>query len=405
MAKGKASGSIGPLHLHDIADSSYDLILFNLMPGKAAENFHRRCALSLGVKEGKAVSCRFGQVDIRGTAYDYEIQDTPEQMEFSPDAFSGTVSFNADTLDGARASFSLTLSGRRVADFAAGTWKGKYSLEDGKSEEISGFFRGNMRKGAYISAVAGDDRPWFVPARDFKPLLPAEHPRLFFRKSDLPELRRRAETDEGKKIIARLRQLLNGSDGESLPTLYNPATLAYDKNNFKAKPGAYSMSHAAGFGFLFQLTGDRRYADLARQCLEKGFAGQRNHDDRYAWVAPGGELRAGPSIGWTAVAYDLCFEAWDAEYRQKVALAIQNYADTKGGEWNNPEGITLRKMVLTPKQGPGSNHFGAVAGGCGLAVLALKGDPGTDNELLAKYDEVLQRQAIRNLSAGFGDGG
>jgi len=36
----------------------------------------------------------------------------------------------------------------------------------------------------------------------------AGHPRLFFKKSDLPEIRRRAATPEGKIIVAKLHELL-----------------------------------------------------------------------------------------------------------------------------------------------------------------------------------------------------
>ncbi|MBN1442329.1 MAG: hypothetical protein JXA90_06445, partial [Planctomycetes bacterium] len=118
-----------------------------------------------------------------------------------------------------------------------------------------------------------------------------------------------------------------------------------------------------------------------------------------------GELRAGPSLGWTAAAYDLCHDAWDEAFRRRIALAIQDYADREGGEWNEPEGITLEKMVLQPRQGPRSNHFGAVVGGSGLAVLAIRGDPGTDGERLELYLRVLERQVVRHLSAGWGDGG
>lgn len=402
---GEIIGSAGPIRATTLADESYDLAVYNLIPGKTNDNFHRRRSLSLGVKNAKVISARVGQMDMRHNAYDYEVADTPGDFTLSPDSFAGQVAFATQTLDGSLVRFKLDLRGQRVHDFAAGAWKATYVGDDGVAHEQSGYFKGNIRKGAFENTAARDDRPWFAEVKNFQPPQPGEHPRLFFRKADLPELRRRAQTPEGKQMIARLRRQLNGSDGESMPTILNPAKQAYEKNGFKDQVGAYTVSHAAGFGFLYQLTGDRKYADLARQCIEKAFEGQRSSDDRYSWVAPGGELRAGPSIGWTAVGYDLCYDAWPEEFRRKVALAIQYYSDTKGGEWNNPEGITLAKMVLTPRQGPGSNHFGAVVGGCGLAVLAIKDDPGTDRELLNKYLDSLERQVTRQLSAGWGDGG
>jgi hypothetical protein len=44
------------------------------------------------------------------------------------------------------------------------------------------------------------DGPIPLPVEGFKALEPGEHPRLFFRKADLPELRKRAETPEGKAV-------------------------------------------------------------------------------------------------------------------------------------------------------------------------------------------------------------
>ena len=186
--------------------------------------------------------------------------------------------------------------------------------------------------------------------------------------------------------------------------VWNTALMLVDPAGLAAKNGKLAGTVIVTL-VLYQLTGDKKYADFARQCVEKAWAGQRDADDRYSWVAPGGELRAGPSVGWYAAAYDLCYDAWDDAFRRKVALAIQNYDGHGGGEWNKPEEITLGKMVLTPKQGPGSNHFGAVVGGCGLAVLAITGDPGADNDLLDKYASILERQVMRHLSAGWGDGG
>ena len=402
---GEIVGSVGPIQQAALDDESYELAFYNLIPGATADNFQRRRAISLGVKGGEIVSARIGQMDLRHNAFDFEEFVTPRDFTVKPDTFSGKLAFDTATLDGNRAQFRVSIAGRRVAMFLSGSWKGTVTTEDGASREAEGFFRGNVRPGAFVSNQIRSDLPWYVDVKGFQPPKPGEHPRLFFRKSDLPELRHRAETAEGKQIVKRLRELLNGSDGETMPVVYNSAKQAYEKNNFKERPGTFTISHAAGYGFLHQLTGDRKYADLARECLEKSWDGQRSGDDRYAWVAPGGELRAGPSLGWHAVAYDLCYDAWPDDFRKKVALAIQDYADVKGGEWNNPEGITLRKMVLTPKQGPGSNHFGAVVGGCGLAVLAIASDPGTDEALVKKYVSVLERQVVRHLSAGWGDGG
>ena len=72
------------------------------------------------------------------------------------------------------------------------------------------------------NVVNAGDGPWPAPVKGFVPPEPGEHPRLLFRRSDLPQLRKRAQTPEGKAILKRLREQLNGSDGESTPTEFNP---------------------------------------------------------------------------------------------------------------------------------------------------------------------------------------
>lgn len=384
-------------------DVSYDLALYDFLPTPGLDAQHGRLALSLGLRKAGLVSARLGKMDIRHRAYDYEALPLPaasDAFTATPDTFSLTIPLTIPDLEGNKRVFTLLLEGRRVVNWLVGEWR----TNDGRS----GWFRGNAAAGTFLpesSSSAADTRPWFIPVASHRPFAPGEHPRLFFRKSDLPELRRRAATPEGQIILARLRELLDGGDA-SLPWLdFNPATRAYENNKFRPRPGSYSISHAAGHGFLYQLSGDTRHAELARACVDAALAGQRNHDDRYAYVAPGGELRAGPTLGWLAVAYDLCYDAWPEDYRRHVARALFNYADQRGGEWNTPEGITFRRMVLTPKHGPASNHFGAVVGGCGLVTLALLDDPGLDQSLLRRYLAILQRNVIRHLSAGWGDGG
>src|SRR5262249_40879047 len=44
-------------------------------------------------------------------------------------------------------------------------------------------------------------------------------------------------------------------------------------------------------------------------------------------------------------------------------------------------------------------------GGAGLAVLAIKGDPGTDDKLLTKYLDGVEKSTVRALTQGFGDHG
>jgi hypothetical protein len=387
----------------ELDNVTYGITFQGLIPGGKETDNQRRLWVGLGIKGGKVISARAGPMTMRHEPYDLQFIETPESVQVSKDGAGGRISIPYTSFDGEAVTLNVEFKGGRVQGFLSGTYTAACATAEGKETKIECTWDGMVRTGAVESQFVKDERPWFVAVRDWKPVEPGEHPRLFFRKSDLPELKRRAETAEGKVILARLRELLGG--GEQMPTSFNPAKKAYDESKFNAVPGSYSISHAAGFGFLYQLTGDRKYADLARQCVELAWQGQRNHDDRYSWVAPGGELRAGPSLGWYALAYDLCYDAWDEAFRIKFAQAVQNYDDKEGGEWAKPEGISMRKLALAPKLGPNSNHYGAVCGGTGLAILAIKGDPGTDKELIGKYDEALQRALTRNLTGGFGDGG
>jgi hypothetical protein len=242
--------------------------------------------------------------------------------------------------------------------------------------------------------------PWPAAAKDFVPVEPGEHPRLLFRKGDLPRLRNAAETPEGKALLRRLRVCLNGSDGESLPTVYGekgPVQQDGAGNLADAPPGAYTFSHTAGYGLLYQLTGDRKYAELGRRCMEKALEGQRDRDRRYSFRAPYGALRAGPSLGWTALGYDLCYDGWDPEFRQKVARAIAEYDEGKF--------MTLAELARGARHHPGSNHWGLQVGGAALALLAVMNDPGVDMGKIGPLLDAGSKAMIRNLTEGFGDGG
>jgi len=262
--------------------------------------------------------------------------------------------------------------------------------------------------GAVVLATAAgaEDRPWPAPVEGFVAPAANEHPRLFFRRADLPALRERAKTPEGAAIVARLKTLLGG--GEAMPERVNPQTRAYEKNE-PMPEGTYSISHAAGFGLLYQLTGDRKYADLGRQCFEKAWEGVRDSDSeaRYAWVAPGGCLRAGPTLAWYALGYDLCFDGWPEDFRKRCAAEIQDYTQSEKGKGAEGKGeaITLERLAVKPKHPPGSNHYGAQIGGAVIALLAIRGDDGTDPARIEKWLAAAEKNLLVEMTQGWGDHG
>jgi hypothetical protein len=231
-------------------------------------------------------------------------------------------------------------------------------------------------------ALAGEGGgPWPAPVPGWKMPAPGEHPRLFFRKSDIPALRERAKTPEGQAILKRLRQQLNGSDGETL-----------------CPPEMWTISHVAGYGFLYVITGEKKYADLGRRAMELSLAGaKRKEDTRYAFKGADGALRAGPALGWHALGYDLCYDGWDEAFRNKVRDALQFY--------NDGPNKSLEELVRGSRLGPHSNHWGMQIGGGAMALLALMNDPGVDMARLNPLLEVSQKCFIRKLTEGYGDGG
>ena len=218
---------------------------------------------------------------------------------------------------------------------------------DGKlSGAYTGLFQGNEWKG---NATGRIHPPWPGLVKNWEPVAPGEHPRLIFRKKDLPALRKRMETPEGKAIIAQMKKLLNGR---------------------------FTNGHPAAYGFLYQVTGDPLYARKCRGMLDELLAGRCGVDGRYHFANPNGQLRAGPSIGVVAMAYDLGYETFDEAYRQRVANRLLNHKMTE-------------EIVNRPRHGAGCNHYGAHQGGIGVAMLAIRGDPGVDHVKVEKWLRIV----------------
>ena len=108
---------------------------------------------------------------------------------------------------------------------------------------------------------------------------PGEHPRFLFRKEQLPALKQKARTPWGQAMMARLDQ-----------------------------PGWSRSGMAVAQGLLFQLTGDRRHADQARELIDA--------DIKSGWWATLGPIHDPAHKATEAmIAYDLIYEACDEAYR------------------------------------------------------------------------------------------
>jgi len=247
-----------------------------------------------------------------------------------------------------------------------------------------------------------DNAPWWVPVKNHKPAGPGEHPRLYFRKGDIPALRKKAQTDEGKAIVARLRLLL-GNDGEWLPDNFNKTPPHNHSKSGDQPLGTFTSFHPVGYGMLYTLTGEKKYADLARKSLELMFAGAMDRDNRYGWKTPGTHFRAAPVLAAVGFSYDMCYDAWPDDFRRKVALSIQNY-NQREAESGGGKVLTLELLAGRTGYPPSSNHYGAMMAAA-TGVLAILRDPGTDTPRLEAVLADFEAQIPKALTYGFGDHG
>ena len=267
---------------------------------------------------------------------------------------------------------------------------------------------GRVPAGYRVAAdtVNADAAPWSVPVPGHVAPAPGEHPRLLFRRADLPALRAKAATPEGRAILQRLRTLLDGAEGTTLPAPYTPASASAPAGGKPPAPppGTYTFSHVVGYGLLYQLTGEPRYAELGRQAFARSLAGERDRDGRYSFRQPGGALRAGPVLGWMAVGYDLCYDGWDAATRETFGRALFDYREVSG---ESPEKTTAVDLAALTRgtMPPYSNHFSMQIGGASLVLLALGGEPWIDRPRVDALLRVAGHSMVRNLAEGFGDGG
>ncbi len=362
-----------------------------------------RCmVLWLGLEDGKLTSTIHGSLSQKWQTFGrtpFSFRGNMASADY--DRLTAHITVPAKTLDMEPCRYVFDIDGRRMDEVLVGTYKLTVEIDGKPDVSIDGSFDGGWSEG--VTHLTSDDRPWHAAVKGFEPPAPGEHPRLLFRRSDLPALRQKAQTPEGQAIIKRLRYLLDGGDGQTMTGVFSKASHAYMgggySNSVLNAPGVYTISHAAGYGLLYQLTGEKKYAAFGRQCFERALAGTRDRDDRYSFRAPGGALRAGPSLGWYAVGYDLCYDGWDKATREKFGRAIAEYEAGYKDKTIDLEALVRGTMP------PGSNHFGMQIGGVSLALLAVSGEKFVDQARIDTLLSIAEQSMIRNVSEGFGDGG
>lgn len=194
-----------------------------------------------------------------------------------------------------------------------GTWTGVYHGQEGKGTAS-----------AVLTALAETAA---APK-------PGEHPRLLFRKADLPALKAKAATPWGQAEISRLRKLLAGKGG---PDTEGPT------------------ARAVALGLLYHLTGDAALAEEARMVLLK---------DIPNWYNVMYVHGAAACVAQAALAYDLLYDTADQDWRETMQSTLM---------------VKMQYLYYPPVGGfndtDGSNWSAMFRSAMGMASLAMLGDP------------------------------
>ena len=258
----------------------------------------------------------------------YEIEITRNGNEFSG-TFKGRCWRGGPLLGGAHRQMPACLKagGARLRD---GTAARRALKESGKCMEIQGAVRGYAGP-AWPGSTPGHKRP-----------APGEHPRLAFRKHDIPRLRKLArDTPEGKAILARALAVLGRGGGGT--------------DKFTTWP-------AVGYGFAYVMTGKPEYAREARRIVHETILANPAGRQGRGSVQ---DIHHGPRLQGLALAFDLCYDGWDEDFRLRCIDEIQRRT------WELRLGEFEGKRMSGYNPNPWSNHNAIRVSCAGLGALAV----------------------------------
>jgi hypothetical protein len=270
---------------------------------------------------------------------------------------------------------SLNVSLAIVPDPVAHGGKAEYVLALRRNgNEFDGRFTGSFCDDPVSGVVRGVlSEPLVRPLAGFKPLDGAEHPRMIFRKADLPELKRRAGTPEGKAMMAML-------------TARAPLRMPSQVTD------RHSSWMAANWGAVYQLTGDLEAAAEARRILMEEVVAKTLPIDR-------DDLQQAPRLLGVALAYDLCYEAWEDGFRRQMAEFIFMAASDLYRGYVESRPVVAGRFDPVPWR-----HRNAIRASCaGAAAIAVMGDQDSDGKRISGAAN-LAMAAERDVAEWISDG-
>jgi len=226
-------------------------------------------------------------------------------------------------------------------------------------------------------AVTGRvEAPWPGKVERFKPLTPGEHPRLAFRAHEVALMKKRAaETPEGQAIMAQARKVYQQA-GHS------------ENDKFTTWP-------AVGMAFMYQMTGEQKYADEARDNVARTLLG----NIRGAGIRQ--DIHHGPRLQALALAYDMAAPGWDEDFRLLVVDEIEQRVNELA------TGMFMGRGMGGFNPNPWSNHNGIRMGCMALGAMAIHGDRNSAGETLdmSRYIEIAAREVRMYYERGVGISG
>ncbi|WP_107670981.1 hypothetical protein [Cyanothece sp. BG0011] len=234
-------------------------------------------------------------------------------------------------------------------------------------DKIIGSYQGKYNQKFLQGSVTGNIQPfWPVPINNHQPVTVQEHPRLVFRKHQLPSVKEAVKTPEGQAIIKQLK------DNLEKPIYYNGYV----------PTGGY---HGSGYCFLALINNDQELAEKGWKIVKKSI---ENPGKRL--------LEQSPIVTGVALAYDFCYPLWDQEKITTVTrwLAAQTEQLVKGDSPNNGWNSNA-----------GSNWNARARSAAGLAALAILNEPNLSNDEIYHYMRTAERNIKRYFTTALGNYG